>query len=303
VDEMHDGLVSELEIVGGEERPKDLSIKIGTVDITNQFTIKVTKDTENGNYVKSFSASANLKEITGVNITSATTIELTYKGKLVADSQEELVYGGAGNHNDVYLKYQRDPYSTGNPDGQTPEDTAVVFTYKGVINKVGANAEGNIGPLAGAKFILEKYYAGSVNDWQTVKTIGPSEVTQFSFEGLDAGRYRLTEEAPDGYYPIRPFVFEIVAQYNDNRTTNEPAELVGFRITDIDGVDLGGVLGLQINIDNATGKFETTILNTMGGALPTTGGMGTTLIYAAGGILVLAAIVLLVTKKRMSNTE
>ena len=31
--------------------------------------------------------------------------------------------------------------------------------------------------------------------------------------------------------------------------------------------------------------------------------MGTTLIYALGGILVLAAVVLLVTKKRMSDAE
>jgi len=34
---------------------------------------------------------------------------------------------------------------------------------------------------------------------------------------------------------------------------------------------------------------------------PSTGGMGTTLLYLAGGILVLAAVVLLVTKKRMAS--
>ena len=45
------------------------------------------------------------------------------------------------------------------------------------------------------------------------------------------------------------------------------------------------------------------IVNVAGNTLPTTGGMGTTLIYAVGGILVLAAVVLLVTKKRMGMIE
>ena len=43
------------------------------------------------------------------------------------------------------------------------------------------------------------------------------------------------------------------------------------------------------------------IVNNKGPALPGTGGIGTTIFYAVGGILVLAAVVLLVTKKRMSE--
>ena len=41
------------------------------------------------------------------------------------------------------------------------------------------------------------------------------------------------------------------------------------------------------------------ISNKSGTELPSTGGMGTTLFYVLGGILVAAAVVLLVTKKRM----
>ena len=40
--------------------------------------------------------------------------------------------------------------------------------------------------------------------------------------------------------------------------------------------------------------------NFTGSTLPSTGGMGTTLFYVFGGIMVLAAVVLLVTKKRMA---
>jgi len=36
---------------------------------------------------------------------------------------------------------------------------------------------------------------------------------------------------------------------------------------------------------------------------PSTGGMGTTILYIGGSILVLAAVILLVTKRRMSADE
>ena len=52
-----------------------------------------------------------------------------------------------------------------------------------------------------------------------------------------------------------------------------------------------------------TGNVSMDVVNKAGTELPTTGGMGTTLFYALGGILVVAAVVLLVTKKRMSSAE
>ena len=43
------------------------------------------------------------------------------------------------------------------------------------------------------------------------------------------------------------------------------------------------------------------IVNKAGAELPSTGGMGTTIFYVLGSVLVLAAVVLLVTKKRMNR--
>ena len=43
------------------------------------------------------------------------------------------------------------------------------------------------------------------------------------------------------------------------------------------------------------------VANNTGVELPATGGMGTTIFYVVGSILGLVAVVLLVTKKRMSN--
>ena len=45
------------------------------------------------------------------------------------------------------------------------------------------------------------------------------------------------------------------------------------------------------------------VVNKTGTELPSTGGMGTTLFYVLGGILVAVAVVLLVTKKRMASNN
>ena len=52
---------------------------------------------------------------------------------------------------------------------------------------------------------------------------------------------------------------------------------------------------------NATQGIK--VLNQTGTELPSTGGMGTTIFYVLGSILVVAAVVLLVTKKRMSASD
>ena len=49
------------------------------------------------------------------------------------------------------------------------------------------------------------------------------------------------------------------------------------------------------------GIVKITIENQSGTELPSTGGMGTNVFYVLGGVLVLAAVVLLVTRKRMSS--
>ncbi|MDD6319568.1 MAG: SpaH/EbpB family LPXTG-anchored major pilin [Oscillospiraceae bacterium] len=53
----------------------------------------------------------------------------------------------------------------------------------------------------------------------------------------------------------------------------------------------------------ATGNGGVQITNNAGTELPSTGGIGTTIFYVVGSILVLAAVVLLITKKRMSEDK
>ena len=48
------------------------------------------------------------------------------------------------------------------------------------------------------------------------------------------------------------------------------------------------------------GSLTTDVVNQKGATLPETGGIGTTIFYVLGTILVLGAGILLITKKRMS---
>ena len=73
-----------------------------------------------------------------------------------------------------------------------------------------------------------------------------------------------------------------------------------YTLVEIDAPD-GYVLpteGKDVEVDS---KETVTITNTLGEKLPETGGMGTTLFYTLGGMMVAAAAVLLVTKKRMRS--
>ena len=108
------------------------------------------------------------------------------------------------------------------------------------------------------------------------------------FTGLNAGEYTLTEtKTPEGYNTIAPITFKISA------TQTGSTVAVGGSISWSSNKDV-------IVLDQTNGVFDATIENQAGLELPSTGGMGTTLFYVLGSILVLGAGVLLITKKRMS---
>lgn len=57
---------------------------------------------------------------------------------------------------------------------------------------------------------------------------------------------------------------------------------------------------IDLTANKAEGSLSADVVNKSGSTLPTTGGMGTTIFYVVGSILVLGAAILLITKKRMS---
>lgn len=104
-------------------------------------------------------------------------------------------------------------------------------------------------------------------------TIKAGKVT---IKGLDSGTYYLEEtKAPAGYNVLAERVEVKIDHANLTATVEGDTYVSG---------------GVQV-------------INKTGAELPSTGGIGTTIFYVVGGLLVVAAGVLLVTRKRMSKSE
>ena len=127
--------------------------------------------------------------------------------------------------------------------------------------------------------------SGSGADANVKAFVGDDGILYFT--GLDKGTYTLTETTtPTGFNTIDPINFEIKGTIDGATAT------VGGNIT-------WSSDNQNLTWNEASQTFEITITNIAGKLLPSTGGIGTTIFYVAGTILVLGAAVLLITKKRM----
>ena len=279
----------------------DAKVYIGGTE-TNGFTVTATV---NADGTTTLTVSCDDVKALGAGNSSVITVEYTVK------LNENAVLGSAGNPNEVYLEYSNNPNKSengNNETGETPKDVVIVFTYKTIINKV----DSENAPLTGAAFKLEKLIKGkdgAAGTWTTVKEFTVDETTtSFTFSGLDDGQYKLTEtKTPAGYNTIDPIYFVIEATHDV--TADAPTlKTLNAYLTDANGNKQTEMKdGESVNIDLGTvdltaGSITTTVVNKSGAQLPETGGIGTTIFYVLGGVLVLAAVVLLVTKKRMGNT-
>lgn len=255
----------------------NVKVTIDDVDKTSSFTVEQT----NGN----ITVSCNNVLALGATVNSK--IVVTYTAVL----NEKAVIGTAGNPNKVYLEYSNDPNWNGTgtePTGKTPEDEVKVYTWELPVFKY-TNADNNEKtPLAGAGFTLYtdesctnavNVVAASGNVYKVCTKTGceHTHVTEivtdatgkFEIEGLAQGTYYLKE-------------------------TTTPAS---YNTVDVIKVVIGENGAITVNNENVS---TVEVLNQKGATLPSTGGTGTTVLYLVGGALVLIAVVLMVTKKRMS---
>ena len=245
---------------------------------------------------------------------------VTYDATLNANAE----IGLDGNPNNVYLEFSNNPNGDGR--GRTAEDTVIVFTYELDGTKVdGENAETK---LEGAEFVLlngghtrvahiengklvgwinlpEGYGDRNYNEipyetWQALDETTSVIMTSaaegvFGVSGLDEGTYYLMEiKAPTGYNLLENALRLDIAAATANGQTwaGDPAAALTALTID---VDQGGAQ----NGDVGTGAVALTVANNQGATLPETGGMGTTLFYVIGGLLVAGAGILLVVRLRM----
>lgn len=225
---------------------------------------------------------ADLTQILDVKAGSVITVE--YESEL----NENAVIGSLGNPNEMHMEFSNNPNDEqGGETGKTPVDKVIVFTYKTIINKV--NPKGT--PLEGAEFKLEK----KVGDkWIEKAVIKNDKGTTFTFKGLDDGLYRLTEtKTPSEYNTMNPnpLEFEITATHDESDAEPQLLTLTG-------DVKKGDV-SFESSLEN--GSLTANVVNHKGSELPSTGGMGTTILYVAGAVMILAAGAFLVIQKKAED--
>ena len=253
---------------------RNVKVTVGGTDVTSACTITYDKD----NNANKFTVSIPVK-----SYTIGAEIKVTYTAVVNENAVAKM------ENNAATLTYSNDPIDTSKTT-TTPEDKETVYSAKVVINKYvkGSNTE----KLAGAEFVLYKevktdgsdtttkdYYKWNDTakkvEWTTSKADATVKTTDANgaaaFDGLKDGTYYLEEvKAPAGYNLLKTPV-----QVTVNGANATTANLSSLTVTG--------------NVENSSGA-----------ELPETGGMGTTIFYVLGSVLILAAVVLLVTRKRMS---
>lgn len=145
-------------------------------------------------------------------------------------------------------------------------------------------------------------------DWVFVDTLGDDEETaKFGFDHLIDGSYMLVEDkAPvvDGktYNKIPPKYYVIKANYTPNNTMGQKLESVDLFETEDSTFNTAGKTPISIE-NGVTFTVGDKVQNFSGVLLPETGGIGTTIFYIVGGVLVVGAVVLLITKRRASADD
>lgn len=249
----------------------------------------------------------DIKEVAAVTKDSIVTVDYT------ATLNSNAVIGLDGNPNEVKLIFSNNPNMTGDgtgkptDTGETPIDKVIVFTYELDVEKVDGTE--NTKKLAYAEFVLKRNagenteYAvvtnGKLEKWVDSIANATKLVTGVDglvkVEGLDDGTYYLEEtKAPSTYNKLSEDVTIVIsASTVNNQTWNGTASDA---LTKIDVTANGEKSNGNVN----DGSVKVTVENNQGSTLPSTGGMGTTIFYVVGSILVLGAAILLITKKRMS---
>lgn len=300
-DTMTDGLTSN---VITNNTNSDVKVKVND---TTDLDAKYITVTATGN---EFTVAIDVKSAVSENAMKAGDKLYTYYTGVL--NSNALIYDEGKQENTAYLEYSNNPYDTSGKT-QTPEDKVYDWTYKMGVNKVDGSTQATID---GAIFVLSEIgtldldslglnngvptntdgLIGLVNEGSGVYRVATAtdsdvvyhiEAGNITIEGLDdeTSYYLYETKAPDGYNALQdPVTFKISASYNDSGSTNA-----------------AGSPTVTVGEGQASTTLSTNIENNSGTELPGTGGIGTTIFYVVGGILVIGAAVLLITRRRMNK--
>lgn len=267
IEDIPDGIaidVNTLEVmVGTQDITDTVKTATGTNIATNGFTLRLPWVTQDGEVYTSI-------------YNSPIDVVVTYKAT-VTEAVAQKEDGKATNVADIdYYGLNDEPL---NPDDPDPTPTEVE-TYS--FDLVKTDQDNTI--LIGAEFSLwdaenggEKIQVVKENGFYRIAKEGetgvPIEAGNVTIKGLNGEKtYYLQEDvAPAGYNKLST---RTMVQMNNSNIDAEVA-------------------------DNTYRQGGVQVINQTGAELPSTGGMGTTIFYVIGGILVVGAGILLVVKRRM----
>lgn len=314
---------------------KDVAIKIGTTTLAAD-AYDVTYDTAANTMkivIKNF---IQYKSQASEDIVVTYSATLNEKADLTQAGNKNTVKLTYSNNPNVESKGENEPDST-DPVGETPEHVTVTYSTKLQLTKVdGANdkekLEGVVFQITGTSIktaVSEGHYfkqdtAGTyyqlkdgtftdtapnaeteskyVSDLKYADVTGTAEETNMqkvtargttgadgviTFEGLGEGTYFITElKTKDGYNLLTaPITVKIDATIDATSGTTSCTWTA------------------TVNSEKATfadDMVKLTVKNNKGSVLPITGGIGTTIFYVIGGLLVCGAVVMAITKKKLS---
>lgn len=240
---------------------------------------------------------ADLKKATAasagdaLSITASTKIVVKYDSTL----NENAVFGKNGNPNEVYLEFSNNKYGEGT--GNTEHHKVTVFTFKLTVSKYGDSVT-DANKLKGAGFTLLKSTSQDGSYTKVGNEVVNTSGNTFDFTGLDSGYYKLVETTtPAGYNTIDPILFTVTAKYS---TDIEPGALTELTVNG----PAGQTFNTTIDTGTAGGaQITTNVVDKSGSYLPSTGGMGTKILYAAGAAIVLVAAFGIVLAVRRRNAR
>ena len=222
---------------------------------------------------------------------------------------DQAVIDGDGNQNIVTLTAYTTPDDDTTPDPweENWQDDEIIKTYAAALKKVDEN--GNA--LSGAKFAANGLtVTGSKGNYTVVSYDAASQKTGTEMETDDNGHLVIQglpsdvtltvveTEAPAGYNKLANPVNLSPAVIGQTVTVTSTTIYYDENGDVVEEVTETSSTTIEYNEDLETAALE--IQNRKGPELPSTGGTGTTVFYVLGSVMVLAAAVLLITRKRMN---
>ena len=311
---------------------KDVSIKIGATTLAADAYDVVYDDTANTMkiVIKNF---IQYKSEAGKDIVVTYSATLNEKADLTQAGNKNTVKLTYSNNPNVDYKGDNEPDTT-DPVGETPEHVTVTYSTKLQLTKVDG-ADHNVklegvefqitgtsiktavskgdyfkqdaagtyyqlkdgtftetAPTAetGSKYVSTSVKYAKVTDateqtkMQKVTARGTTNANGLiTFEGLGAGTYYITElKAKSGYNLLTAPITVVITATPGTTSCTWTATMNGADATFADNM------------------VKLTVENNKGSVLPITGGIGTTIFYVIGGLLVCGAVVMAITKKKLS---